>query len=63
MDFYLNENNLISDSAKIVENLKEIKVIYDLAKSKNYKIYIKENLDLDYEKFKTQPQILDVYMK
>ena len=55
MNFYLNENHLISDLAKIVGNLKEIKEIYDFAKTKNCKIYIKDNLE--YEKLATSPQI------
>lgn len=45
MDFYLNENNLISDKENIISNLKEIKEFYDLLKFKNYKLYIKDNLD------------------
>ncbi|MBX4261285.1 hypothetical protein KTC96_06650 [Clostridium estertheticum] len=55
MDFYLNENNLISDLANILENLKEIKEIYDFAKEKNCKIYIKDNLE--YEDLAISPQI------
>ena len=49
MDFYLNENNLISDKENIISNLKEIKEFYDLLKLKNYKLYIKDNLDLNYK--------------
>ena len=55
MDFYLNENNLISDLDNILENLKEIKKIYDFAKAKNCKIYIKDNLE--YENLAISPQI------
>ncbi|WP_234121759.1 hypothetical protein [Clostridium hydrogenum] len=58
MDFYLNENQLVSDFVGIVENLKEIKEIYDLAKARNYNICIKENMDINYEKFYNKPQIL-----
>lgn len=49
MDFYLNENHLIVNKENIVDNLKEIKQFYDLLKAKNYKLCIKENLDLDYK--------------
>lgn len=56
MNFYLNENNLISDLDNITENIKEIKKIYDLAKAKKCKIYIKDNLE--YEKLATSPQIV-----
>lgn len=65
MDFYLNENNLISDKENIVKNLKEIKGFYDLLKAKNYKLYIKDNLDLDYTWLSTNKSIstLLVFLK
>ena len=56
MNFYLNENQLISDLYNIEENLKEIKKIYDFAKAKNCKIYIKDNLE--YKNLATSPQIV-----
>ncbi len=65
MDFYLNENNLIVDKENIVKNLKEIKGFYDLLKAKNYKLYIKDNLDLDYTWLSTNKSIstLLVFLK
>ncbi|NMM62827.1 hypothetical protein HBE96_08965 [Clostridium sp. P21] len=57
MDFYLNENHLIVDKENIVENLKEIKQFYDLLKAKNYKLCIKDNLDLDYKNLNTNKSI------
>lgn len=58
MDFYFNENQLISCLDDISENLKEIKEIYNFAKIKNYEIYIKKNIDIDYKKLCNKPQIL-----
>lgn len=50
MKFYLNENYLIKDQDNIASNLKDIKEMYEFSKEKNSKLYIKDNLDLDYEK-------------
>ncbi|WP_242859819.1 hypothetical protein [Clostridium drakei] len=65
MDFYLNENNLIIDKENVAENLKEIKQFYDLLKVKNYKLCIKDNLDLDYKNFNGDKSIstLLVFLK
>lgn len=50
MHFYFNENCLVKNEEDFVYNLKEIKEMYDFLKVKNYRLCIKDNLDLDYEK-------------
>lgn len=54
MDFYFNENYLVSHLENMVENLKEIKDIYDFAKAKNCRIHIKDNFE--YRELVTTPQ-------
>lgn len=61
MNFYLNENYLVKSTEnekEFISSLKEIKELYDFLNKKNYKMYIKDNLDIDYKQFSKNRDIM-----
>lgn len=61
MNFYLNENYLVKSTEsenEFITSLKEIKELYDFLNRKNYKMYIKDNLDIDYKQFSQNRNIM-----